>query len=97
MFKFKSTILILSLSTTFALANGYFIGFSGGLNHSSVNDDNNDLISDNNLLLSPKFGYQINNTHRYSISYEHGGKSSDSKSYDIELASALYEIGDRGI
>ena len=47
-----------------ALANGYFIGFSGGLNHSSVNDDNNDLISDNNLLLSPKFGYQINNTHR---------------------------------
>ena len=85
MFKFKSTILILSLSTTFALANGYFIGISNGLNHSSVNDDNNDLISDNNLLLSPKFGYQINNTHRYSISYEHGGKSSDSKSYDIEL------------
>lgn len=67
MFKFKSTILILSLSATFTLANGYFIGFSGGLNHSSVNDDNNDLISDNNLLLSPKFDYQINNTHRDTL------------------------------
>lgn len=86
MFKFKSTILILSLSATFALANWYFIGFSGGLNHSLINDDNYDLISGNNLLLSPKFGYQINNTHRYSISYEHGGKSSSSRSYDIELA-----------
>lgn len=76
---------MLSLSATFALANGYFIGFSGGLNHSLINEDNYDLISDNNLLLSPKFGYQINNTHRYSISYEYGGKSSGSKSYDIEL------------
>ncbi|WP_096018706.1 outer membrane beta-barrel protein [Campylobacter lanienae] len=89
MFKFKSTILMLSLSATFALANGYFIGFSGGLNHSSVNGDNNDLISDNNLLLSPKFGYQIDNTHRYSISYEHGGKSSGSRSYDIELGGVI--------
>lgn len=97
MFKFKSTILMLSLSATFALTNGYFIGFSGGLNHSLINGDNYDLISDNNLLLSPKFGYQINNTHRYYLSYEYGGKSSGSRSYDIELASALYEIGDRWI
>ncbi|WP_180380096.1 hypothetical protein [Campylobacter devanensis] len=44
MFKFKSTILVLSLSSTFALANGYFIGFSGGLNHSLVDEDNYDLI-----------------------------------------------------
>lgn len=79
MFKFKSTILMLFLSATFALANGYFIGFSSGLNHNLVDDDNYDLISDNNLLLSPKFGYQINNTHRYSISYEYGGKSSGNK------------------
>ena len=79
MFKFISTILMLSLSATFALADGYFIGFSSGLNHSLINDYNYDLISDNNLLLSSKFGYQINNTHRYSISYEHGGKSSGSK------------------
>lgn len=62
MFKFKSTILMLSLSATFALADGYFIGFNGSLNHSLVYEDNYDLISDNNLLLSPKFGYQINNT-----------------------------------
>ncbi|WP_272888904.1 hypothetical protein [Campylobacter devanensis] len=44
MFKFKSKILMLFLSATFALANGYFIGFSGGLNHNLVDDDNNDLI-----------------------------------------------------
>lgn len=89
MFKFKSTILMLSLSATFALADGYFIGFSGGLNHSLVDEDNYDLISDNNLLLSPKFGYQINNTHRYYLSYEYGGKSSGSRSYDIELAGVV--------
>lgn len=89
MFKFKSTILMLSLSATFALADGYFIGFSGGLNHSLVDEDNYDLISDNNLLLSPKFGYQIDNTHRYYLSYEYGGKSSGSRSYDIELAGVV--------
>ncbi len=53
---------MLSLSATFALADGYFIGFSSGLNHNLINGDNYDLISYNNLLLSPKFGYQINNT-----------------------------------
>lgn len=88
MFKLKSTILMLSLSATFALANGYFIGFSGGFNYSSVDGDNRSLISDNNLLLSPKFGYQVNDTHRYSLSYEYGGKSSDN-SDKIEIGGMI--------
>ncbi|MEE3705272.1 outer membrane beta-barrel protein [Campylobacter sp. CX2-8023-23] len=89
MFKLKSTVLILSLSATFALADGYFIGFSGGFNHSSVDEDNYDLISDNNLLLSPKFGYQVDDAHRYSLSYEYGGKSIGSRSYNIEIGGVV--------
>lgn len=83
--KILKSIFVLSLGFGVANAGEYFIGLEGGVNHAKIKEEGVSIISKNNTIISPKFGYAFTPEHRTYIAYEYANKTKRSHDYTIEF------------